>query len=73
MKPTNSEVEKKLKEIIGDSEGKEAMSKIYEWLQENTRYRYYTVPPRCGKTAISQLEKEKERRRKQNCSDRNNR
>lgn len=69
MKP-NSEVEKKLKEIIGDSEGKEAMSKIYKWLKENTHYGSYSVSPRCGKTVISELEEERKRRRKMNCSDR---
>ena len=70
MKPINSEVEKKVKEIIGDSEG-EAMLKIYEWLKKNNCYKhYYSCPPRCGKTVISQLEQE--RRKKMNCSDRSN-
>ena len=61
---------KKVKEIIGDSTGKEAALKIHEWLKKNNNYEpYYELPPRCGKTFISELEIE--RRKALNCSDSN--
>jgi len=59
---------KKVKEIIGDSTGKEAAQKIVEWLKKNNNYEpYYFIPPRCGKTFKQELEIE--RMRALNCSD----
>lgn len=58
---------KKVKEIVGDSTGREAALKIHEWFQKNTKYEPYEVPPRCGKTFKQQLEFE--RRKALNCTD----
>ena len=58
---------KKVKEIVGDSIGREAALKIAEWATENSSYKVYETPRMYGKTFKQELEFE--RRRALNCSD----
>lgn len=67
MESINPKVKKKAKEIVGDSTGIEAAQKIAEWAMENSSYKVYETPGRCGKTFKQQLEFE--RRNALNCSD----
>ena len=60
-------MKKKVKDIVGDSTGKEAAKKLAEWLSDNQNYYYYCNPPRCGKTLKQELEWE--RRKALNCED----
>ena len=55
---------KKVKEIVGDSTGREAALKIHEWLSNNVVYSTY---PAGGKSFAQKLELE--RRRALNCTD----
>ena len=68
MNSINPKVEKKIKEIVGDSTGREAALKIAEYYNKKSSYRAYGTSPRCGKTWAMQLKEEK--MRKLNCSDR---
>lgn len=63
----NPRMEKKVKEIVGDSTGKEAAEKIMKWLQENSNYGYYYLDGYSGKTLRGYLEYE--RMKSLNCED----
>ncbi|MBR2908857.1 MAG: hypothetical protein IKC11_00705 [Clostridia bacterium] len=64
MESINPKVKKKVKEIVGDSTGREAALKIAEYYNKKSSYRAYGAYPRCGKSIISEL-----RQKNLNCSD----
>lgn len=52
MKSVNPIIEKKVKEIVGDSKGIDAAKKLAEYVTKNSKYSYYGYGPDGKPTVI---------------------